>query len=255
MSAREMSLRDKWDSVRVCSAEEALRRKGTSIEVHEDQQVTLTPDDERFARAFARVPLKSFADMQVLGFVPRNIPEESLRGALRSDDAVAYELATKSGLSSSVSECGCTASSDSSHAQRRAHGAATDLRATYNQIRMFNHPTLARVLSDHYQATVAWDDPIAASVHKWIRKFDTELLRDRPILTALVEDVTIHRGATLALENDMRSLYANNIRIHRSGRLVQRGNYVKIWAASVTSFLLELSTVVNAKTAPWHLAH
>lgn len=255
MSAQEVVSRSKWDSVRVCSAEETLRRKGTSIKVEEDQLVTLTPNDERFTRAFTQVPLKSFADMQTLGFIPRKIAEDSLRSALRSDDAIAYELATKADHAALTSECGCSGSSNSRQGRPRSRGAAIDLRAAYNQIRMFNHPSLARVLADHYQAEISWDDPIAASVHKWIQKFDSEVYRDRPILTALVEDVTIHRGGTLALESDMRSLYANNIRIHRAGRMIQRGNYVKIWASSVTSFLLELSTVVNAKAAPWHLAH
>lgn len=255
MTTRNYSPRGKWDSVSVCSAEEALRRKGTSIVVEEDREISLTPDDERFARSFARVPLQSFADLQTLGFIPRNIPEESFRIALRSDDALAYELATKSSQPLPTGACDCGGATSSPSLSTPSHAVAGALRHRYNQIRMFNHPALARVLSDHYRAEVTWDDPITATAHKWIRKFDSKVHRDIPILTALVEDITIHRGGTLALESDMRSLYANNIRIHRAGRLAQRGNYVKIWASSVTSFLIEFSDAAHATVIPWQLAH
>jgi hypothetical protein len=253
MDSVESNQRNKWDSVEVCSAAQALHRKTSSVVVDEGTEVVLSPDNERFSRCFARVQLESFADLQTLGLVPRKVPEETYRGAIRADDAATYKLCTESSGVHRDRECGCSDSADTPYRRTSLVASAADLRRRYTQIRAFNHPALARVLSDHYRAEVSWDDPLVAIAHKWMMKFDSKAYVTKPLLIAVLEDITIHRGATLTLEKDLTSLYASDIWIHRRARLVQRGGYVKIWASSVRSFLVELSTV--AKSRPWALEH
>lgn len=250
MDRYESDLRDKWDSVEVCSAREALRRKPTSIVVEEGRDFHLSPDNERLFHCFARVPLRSFADLQTLGLLPRKIAEEAVRKAIGADDAATYKLATEAGSSAPDTGCGCH---DAEIPNRRVTsvGVAGSVRRRYSQLRGFNNPALARVLADHYRAEVAWDDPLAALAHKWVQKFDSKVHLDRPLLIAALEDITVHAGATLTLQKKLTSLYANNVRIHRRARVVPGGNYVKIWASSVVSFLVELQTVVTA--TPWRL--
>jgi hypothetical protein len=257
MTRFEPSRTSKWDSVDVYSASEALRRKTVSIVLEENGEATLSPESEKYSRSFARVRLESFADLQTLGLVPRKIQEQTLRRAIQADDAAAYELVTRHANAHEDQGCGCSGAVEQAKRPPSAWRSAQGMRQKYTQLRRFNHPALARTLSEHYRAEMAWDDPIAALVHRWVEKFDRGVYATNFVAIALLNDITIHRGATLSLDSDMTALYANDVRIHRAARLVQRASYMKIWAASVRSFLLSVDdvAVIASKTVPWHIEH
>jgi hypothetical protein len=158
--------------------------------------------------------------------VPRRLPEDRVRQALAVDDAEAYEFAGRM-LQQSRSECACA-----NGAAQMPSSRGSPLRTIYNRIRKTHNPALARVLSDHYNMPIAWDTAIPAIVRKW-----TLFLRYNPDVTvAALGDIIIHRNATLAVAATSKSLMAWNVWIHKTGRLVQQGSYLKLWANSISHF-------------------
>lgn len=230
------------------SSEEALRREVADIVVHEDEETVLTPKRREFARHFARVRLRRFSDLQALGLVPRQIEEQTVRSAIAADDEDALRLAKELVVRrpQAVSSCDC-------HSQAAA-GAVRfdrDLKSHYLQVRQSYHPALAKQLSGHYGTTFSFDSVFAATVRQWTRRLEARAV----IEVSLVQDITIGRGATLVLSDDTSVLLARSIRIHRSGKLIHRGGFLRVWATSITSFLIELSDVVDSdESIVWRLS-
>jgi len=224
-------------------AREALTRNPRNIEVAENSELSLSPAHPELAECFAKVRLRNYEDLQLLGFVPRKLAEDRIRGALKADDDEVYRIASAS--TSAPSHCDCNGEATGTRS------FASGLRASYNAVRKKHNPTLARVLSDHYGASIAWDDPIAGAARNWVSKLDSKAA---VVIVALFQDIKIHRNATLSVDAGTDSLLAHDIMIHRSGRLVQRGSYMKIWANSVTTFLdlaSQLDTKVTSVQSPW----
>lgn len=223
------------------TSEEALRRDVTDVLVHEDEELVLTPKRREFAKHFARVRLRRFSDLQALGLVPRHIDEQAVRGAMAADDEDALRLAKDmvARRPLAVRPCDCHGRSGTEAAPARFD---VDLKGHYVQVRQSYHPALAKTLSAHYGTTFSYDSVLASTVRQWTRRLEARAL----IELALVQDITIGRGATLVLSDDTSVLLARSIRIHRSGKLIHRGGFLKVWATSITSFLIELSDVVDS---------
>lgn len=234
--------------VRVLAAKDALRLELRPIEVPENAELLLSPAHPEYAPSFARIRLRSYEDLQTLGLVPRRLAEEKVRQAIAADDAEVYELSGKM-LQQSVRDCSC--SSGGAHAPM---SRGNPIRATYNNIRKRHNPALARLLSDHYGTQVSWDTPLPAILRKWV----ISLTLYPEIILACFGDVTVHKNATLAVAASTKSLMAWNIWIHKTGRLVAHGSYLKVWANSINRFTDYLSPgVVDAarKIAPlWALS-
>jgi hypothetical protein len=238
-----------WSRIEICSPADALRRDTVDIRVPEDEELVLSPDDDDLSRCFARVTLESFADLKVLGLVPRAASEDRIRAAMAADDDATYQRVGDSSAGAAPDDCGCSGSA-SETGSLSVRGAS---RRRYEQVRTFHNPALARELSEHYQTTLAWDDPVVAVVHKWVTKTGREAYVNRPYLIGLFEDITVEKGATLSLEKGLTALYAHDVWIHRRGRIVQRGSYMKLWAATVSSFR-DLPDIVKLESpAPWRL--
>jgi hypothetical protein len=211
--------------VKLRTAKEVLGQEARRIEVSENAELLLSPAIPEFAGSFSRVQLQSYADMQLLGFAPRKLAEEKIRHAIAADDDEVYKLAST--MPQLFTRCDC---GDQAAYAKRSPGIS--LRTAYNSIRKNHNPTLAALLSDHLGTRIDWDSPIAGITRKWI-----SYLRFSPeVIIGLFEDITINRNATLAVAASAKSLMAYNIWIHRTGRLVQQGSYLKIWANSVNSF-------------------
>ncbi len=220
--------------VRLLTAKDALRLELRPIEVPENAEILLSPANPEYASCFARVRLKSYEDLQTLGFVPRRLAEEKVRQAMAADDGEVYDLAGKM-LRQSSGECGCS--------KGAAHVTVlrgSPIRSVYNNIRKRHNPALARVLADHYGTQMAWDTPVPAIVRKWV----VAVRLNPEIIIALLGDITIHKNATLAVAASSKSLMAWNIWIHTTGRLVQQSSYLKIWANSINRFTNFLSPAV-----------
>jgi hypothetical protein len=210
--------------------------------VPDDQEIVLSPDNPQFARSFARVQLKAYADLQLLGLVPRYLSEEKVRKAISADDAEVYQMAARTLSLATPCDCSGHAASDAAAAR------ANPLRSAYNRLRKHHHPALAAVLAYHYGTHVAWDEPVSSIVRNW-----TSALRVGSLVhVALIGDITINKNATLTVAAPAKSLLAWNIWIERTGRLVQQGSYLKVWANSINRFRhLDINLVAAAaKVAP-----
>ena len=218
--------------------EDAVRRDVADIVVSEDEETALTPKRREFAKHFARVRLRRFSDLQALGLVPRQVEEQAIRAAIAADDEDALRLAKELVVRRPVEARPC---------ECHSHGAAgpvrfdRDLKSHYLQVRHSYHPALAKQLSGRYGTSFAYDSVFAGTVRQWTRRLEARAV----IEVAVVQDITIGRGATLVLSSDTSVLLARSIRIHRSGKLIHRGGFLRVWATSITSFLLELSDVVD----------
>lgn len=212
--------------IKLYTAKDALKREASRIEVPENTEMLLSPTNREFASYFAQVEIKSYEDLQLLGFVPRRLSEEKVRQAIAADDDEVYKIASSSMAQKSAHDCNC--GNQDAYAEK-PYGSS--LRTNYNSIRKRHNPALARLLSDHLNTHVSWDDPSASIVRKWALSS-----RIRAISSLLFEDITINRNATLAVAANTKSLLAHNIWIHQTGRLVQQGSYLKIWANSINTF-------------------
>lgn len=228
--------------VKLYTAKEALSRQTRRIDVPDNTELLLSPTDPEFVDFFSRVQLTSYGDLQLLGFVPRKLPEEKIRHAMTADDGEVYKIAS-SMPSSFTRNCDCGGADVAA-----ARSGISGLRSTYNSIRKYHNPGLASLLSDHSGTYISWDSPAAGIIRNWI-----VYLQIKPeIIFVLVEDITINRNATLAVAPSAKSLLAFNIWIHHTGRLVQHGSYLKIWANSINEFKNFLSTTTTVtKNVPW----
>jgi hypothetical protein len=230
----------------VMSAREVLGLEPRPLVVPDDQEMVLSPDNPQFARSFARVHLKTYADLQLLGLVPRHLSEDKVRKAISADDAEVYQMATRA--LSLATPCDCSGHAASDQAAARSN----PLRSAYNRLRKHHHPALAAVMADHYGTHVAWDEPVSSIVRNW-----TSALRVGSLVhVALLGDITINKNATLTVASPAKSLLAWNIWIERTGRLVQQGSYLKIWANSMNRFRhfdLEAATAAAKISPVWQL--
>ncbi len=213
--------------VKMLTAKEVLQRDTRSIDVPEGSQFMLSPSDPDQASWFSRVQLRSYEDLQTLGFVPRRLAEDKVRQAIAADDAEVHGLASKL-LAQPAGVCGCPKSGACTSASR-----PRPLRTVYNSVRKRHNPSLAKLLGEHYGASMAWDDPGAAIMRKWLDAARWH----REIIVAVLRDITIQRNATFTVAPSAKSLMARNIWIHPTGRLVGQGSYLRIWANSISRFL------------------
>jgi hypothetical protein len=220
--------------------EEALRRDVSDLVVQEDEEVILTPSRRESAKHFARVRLRRFEDLQALGLVPRHIEEQAVRTAIAADDdealRIARDIIVRRPMDAGACHCHSQASEEAAPAR-----FDQDLKNLYVRVRRAHHPALAKQLSAHFGTRFAFDSPFAGTVHHWTRRLEVRAV----VELSMFQDITIGRGGKLVLSDDTTVLLARSIRIHRSGQLIHRGGFLRIWATSITSFLIELKDIVE----------
>jgi len=246
--------------VAVMSAKEAVRRDLKDLEVPAGSAVTLSPYEREYAEHFARVEIKSFDDLQVVGLVPRGLSEDKVRRAIDEDDAEALRMAHNALANPSAGGGGCECAHPGA-----ADAGRSDLRQQYERARKRFNPALSRVISEHLRSRVEWDSPVAGAVRKWAQRVGAgggqygtaeRLPAHRvTVLQLTLRDVIINRGATLHVESSVQNFLARYILIHRTGRLVHSGGYLKIWASTVAPLFNLPLTVAAAAPIPWALAN
>lgn len=232
--------------LKVVSAKEALRRDLKSLQVPASTDVMFSPYDSEFAPYFARVEVKDFDDLKVLGFVPRGLAEEKVRSAIAADENEAYKVAHTMLANSPAPNCTCQ------HPQTTVV-SGSNLRQHYASARKSFNPALARVLTEHLQTRVEWDSPIASIVRNWMRFI--EISQRSAISIALLNDITIDRGAVLRLDKSTKALFAGTIYIHRTGQLIYDGGYLKIWAHAISNLLTFATSATNLSNIPWLISN
>jgi hypothetical protein len=192
----EKPSRDPADA-KMISPRKTLTRDLKPLAVPARADVLFSPDEREYEDYFARVSVSTFDDLKTLGFVPSGIAEEKVRRVAASDDEETYRLAhTRVANAAGQShDCDCQTSA--------RNGSGGGLRQQYDGLRKANNPALARVLSDHLQAKVEWDSPIAGIVREWVRY--TEVAKSSAIGIALMNDITIDRGAILRVDQSSKS--------------------------------------------------
>lgn len=232
-------------------AREVLRRETHRLDVPDNSEQLLCPSNREHAGRFFRTQLQGYGDLQVLGLIPRRLSEEKLRQAVVDDDRTVFErVSALHTLAGGASPCGCVGSSHASDAASRA----SPLRLAYNAARKRHHPAVARLLSDHLGSEVDWDAPLAATTRRWFLSAKSRSV----IVGVLLNDIVIHRNAQLSIAPAAKSLFAHDIFIHRTGRLVQQGGYLRIWANSIHRFndivvSAELIAAARRTSAGWLL--
>lgn len=221
------------------SPKEAIRREARTIEVEENTEFLLSPENRELASYFSRVEIKSYKDLQILGFVPRGLAEEKVRNAIAADDNEVYKIAISLPYEP-ARNCNCKG-----HSSEATMSWGKNLRATYNSIRKKHNPALANLLSDYYGKQIEWDSPLPTIIRNWHDRIN------RVIITAMFNDIIIHRNATLLVAPSIKVKLANNIWIHRvGGQLAYQGSYLRIWATSINSFNDTITTKFNFNP-PW----
>ncbi|HEV7376232.1 MAG TPA: hypothetical protein VGN95_16055 [Pyrinomonadaceae bacterium] len=127
--------------------------------------------------------------------------------------------------------------------------------ALRQNLRALEVPTGADVLFSPYEREFAgyfarvWDSPVAGIVKQWTQYVD--LAQRAAISIALLSDITINRGAILRVDQSTKALLVGTIWIHRTGRLVYDGGYIKIWARAIEN-LIDITTRITATAdIPW----
>src|SRR5690349_5200327 len=96
----------RW-TLELSTATEALHRRPLDVHVSAGEELLLTPANEDHRRYFIEVALETFEDLQILGLVPRSIPEARIREAIAEDDRATYERALQSPTAEQGTPCGC----------------------------------------------------------------------------------------------------------------------------------------------------
>lgn len=217
------------------SARELLKQRGRDLEVQENEVVHLDPAKGQYRDSMFNVRVASFEDAQLMGMIPRKAKREAIVKAIAADDAKAYKLATRH--FDPTASCAC-------------HGAeqGLSLQATYLAFRKRNNPYLAEVLSEVVGSKFEWHSPAVSALRKYAIIASTGF----NLISALFTDITINRGSSLVVGRRARSMFANHIAIHRTGKLIQTGGYLRIWATSLTRFsdVPQIADLKHLET-PW----
>lgn len=232
-----------FNDLKPYSAVEALSRTPAALEVADDEDLELSPAKRGHEKYFARVRLERLEDLQVLGLVPRRLKMQTIREAISADDEQARNIGEqrmRQGEARAKAPCGCHGAEAATSASpcgchgtsRTATSFSQDLRSMVQHVRHDYHPELARVLTNHYGIDFRWDSALAVSIHGWVRRFRPDI----HVIVNMFEDITVGRNARLVLKAQSTSLLARAIQIHRTGTLVHRGGYLRIWANSIDRF-------------------
>jgi hypothetical protein len=225
--------------IRPCTAADALQRDAIDLQVCDDEELELSPNDRAHHKYFARVKLGAFEDLHLLGLVPRGLRYEAIRTAIVTDDKAALQLAeARVRQNAAHSTCHCD------NNDRRTESFSESLRSTVRAIRRDYNPALAHLLSSHYGTEFSWDSTLAISVRGWTSRFVNHAL----VTVSLFRDITIGRNARLEVDATAIELLARHIWIHRTGTLSHRGGYLRVWANSIQNYLEFSEAVVTELT-------
>jgi hypothetical protein len=227
--------------------ENVLRRELHDFRVGAGAEFFLSPERSDCRDFFASMEVRSMKDLQTLGLVPREIPEQELRQAIAADDETALETARETLLRTPAHPCSCIAKEGDG-----AQPYARVLKQAYVRARRMYNPALAQLMSRHQRASLAWDSVAVASVRGWASRMEKTAFQPR-VIAALFQDITVEKDATLVLDPDTSILFGRSIRIHKTGRIVHRGGYLRIWASEIVQFIG--STTLHAdRPIPWRVS-
>ncbi len=234
------------------TAREFVQQEPLSLVVAKGETVTLSPTNPELAHHFARVPMRTVEDLQVMGFLPRGLDIESLRTAVRDDDDFTRRdmeawLERNPKAAKTVDEpCDCGAS------KARERTPQATMAQLFRLERKRVHPALSALLSEHYNNAIAPDDVVSRTTWRWVKYVERRLIPIYVLFPVLFQDITISADATLVAEHGTSSMLARDIYIHQTGTLRSLSSHLRIWASSIQTFDgPSLSISVLLKAPPW----
>jgi hypothetical protein len=206
--------------------------------VPEDQEWHVDQRDERFSGMLHRVRVCTYEDLQTLHFIPVRLRETDVREAMAHDDGEAL-AAARSHLQTGSMVCSCGMGAGVAHASGPV-AYRRSLRTTYNAIRKFYNPALARVYSEAMGTKEAWDSLAVAIVAGWVKKVPPSLTLAsappppkliHPLLVMFGKEIEINKNATL-YTGPVNYLNAIALKIHVGGKMKIQSSGIKIWCKS-----------------------
>lgn len=230
--------------------ENVLRREMHDFRVGAGAELYLSPEHPNCRDFFASIDVRSIKDLQTLGLVPREVPEQELRRAIAADDEAALATAREILLRTPAHPCPC--GEKEGGAAQPAQPYARALKQAYVHARRMYNPSLAQLMSRHQRVSFAWDSVAVASVRGWAARMETAL--QTRVTAALFQDITVEKGATLVLDPDTSVLFGRSILIHKTGRIVHRGGYLRIWASEIVQFDFAATSTSAERQIPWRVS-
>ena len=193
----------------------ALQSNGVSINVPPGESLTTGPFEARYAEAYRIAEVRSFADLQSLGLVPRDLSEEVARDAMLGDDDEFRTLRRTARNAAERGECSC-------HEQTAGHGSS--IRRSRVQSR------LSEALASStrgFRSAAAREDAGVVHVYQHLRRWF-----DQPanFLVGLVRANTIfiETDGLLVMSPTVNVLDVDTIDIRLGGRLKFQGSSVNV---------------------------
>jgi hypothetical protein len=205
------------------SASEALKAADINVDVPNGASEKLGPFEGKWAQAFRVAEIKSFRDLQQLGFVHRELREEHAVQAIRADERAFREasLPSVSRAQRARPSQGCSCAEVSREA---AFVAPTRKRFQNN---------LIDVLESVVGGVLRVDHPLVSHSYYHVRTWLERGGRYAVGVIAL-QDITIGQNATLTVTPAVSGLYARDITLGDQGRLSLTGGGIKVRCREVT---------------------
>ena len=183
--------------------EEALQPAQLDINVPEGRSLTVGPFARQHAEGFRLAEVTTFADLQRLGFIYREITEDEIVGAIRKDDRLYRESVLRVQTHGQPASCSCHPE------QSRAASAIT---------RSQVHDHLIDLLQPLFREGLSATDPAVLHPYRHARNWLSRPARYLVGIYAL-NDINIGDDATLTMTPTVEALYAHNVNIGKNGRL------------------------------------
>lgn len=239
-------MKEQANDLQLMGAEEVVRRRPADLFVEDGAEVHLQANAKN-SEYFARVRVNAVSDLQILGLVPRGLKEEALHAAVQEDDRAAYMMARELASRGDAAGCSCESRKAGKH-----QSFDTSFARIYKNIRKSAHPALATLLSDHQRTEFRWDSIHVQSVKGWLDVVKQAVLVN-PVMVSLFQDIRIGRQSRLVLDPACVDLLAGGIYIQRTGTLVHRGGYLRIWARHVSRYEDWTTVIIQHDRIPWIL--
>lgn len=197
-----------------------LESERPDLIVTESVERELRMTDQEASHHFERVVVRSFGDLQALGFAPAEVTEAHVRAALADDDLEALRTSSR--------PCNCTDATD-----EQSNASAS--RVAFDEIRATQHPHLARLFSEQTGIEHQWD---SISVRVLAGAMSQLSLHELYLQLLLARDIVVQANASLLIDAGISLLRARDIKLHVGARLVLTGPYAKVICRSVKGDLV-----------------
>jgi hypothetical protein len=209
----------------IVALEEALKRDIHALKVPENKEIYLSPQKSAFGNHIAQIEIRKYKDLQVIGYAPHELSQDKIDDAIVNDNEESYKIANI--LDNSIkNDCSCNRNISNKT-------SPSNFEDIYRNIRKRSNFSLAKLFSKHYDRPILPDDPAPNRLRKLVTKLKNTVLAGPAVI---FEDITIESKGVLTLDPDIILLFARDIWIHRTGRLVSRGMNLNIIANSIKLF-------------------